>query len=194
MKVLFEASVTDWIQAIATLVTLFVAIITYSLSRKMYHTPFKTFIRPYTLRSSEDSQRLIINLKNAGPGIAFNLSVKTIRLSGLINDGINTNFVWKEYSYTFAEGPNEVTPNSDIVFEFEHSIGIKLTDPFILSWESISGQKVVSYWAYGRKNWQQRFTLMNKKQVLGYKIHRIIYWLKRPINRLRRNYRRWISK
>ncbi|MNK90515.1 hypothetical protein D3C87_1105720 [compost metagenome] len=192
MKVLFEASITDWIQAVATLVTLFVAIITYSLSRKMYHTPFKTFIRPYKLRS-QDPEHLLITLKNAGPGIAFNLNVKTLHFKGMINDPINPNLIWKEDGYTFAEGPNEVVPNSDFMFEFEYK-GITLSDPFIISWESISGKRNVSYWKYGRNNREQRFTLMNRRQVLNYKIHRLVLWIITPYKRLRRNYRFWKSR
>lgn len=134
-----DGSITDWMQGLSAVVTLILAAVTYSLSRKMLHTPYRTFLKPKRYKSNNDYQKLQLYVTNLGPNIALNIKV-TIEGGTVIQ----------------ANGPEELEPGGEACFTIE-ATGFKFTDPVKITWESVSGEQKATVWKYGRTSNEEFF-------------------------------------
>ncbi|SFS76072.1 hypothetical protein [Paenibacillus sp. 453mf] len=176
-------SITDWIQAIFGVLTGLLALITYSLSRKVYHGPSLTFLRPIKLKSNNEHQVEII-LFNAGPGIAFNVNVKSLYIKRRTTVG---NMLFYDDGYTRTIGEPELQSNSQGNYTFETHL-LQLQAPFIITWETVTGKKLKSYWRYGNVLNEIDFYKLSRWGIFLFKLKRIIANILTPYYRLKKRY------
>lgn len=186
-----EPSLTDWIQAITAAATGLLAVGTFSLSRGMYHAPFKTFLRPVRFKSNSEFQPTI-HLLNIGPGIAFNVSVKMLHYKSIEQDPLTNNKLWYDDSFIFAVGPQEIKQDVEGRYTFTDNCLLPHY-PILIEWNTITGKTMKSYWKYGRTYSSEVFTRLNNYEVLLFKSKRIWTTLRSPILKLRLFHRKKIA-
>lgn len=178
------STITDWLQAVSAIATGGLALVTYTLSRGMYHAPYRTFLRPTKVKSSSDYS-VEVHLLNIGPGIAYNVTISSLCYKNLKIDPLVPNKTWYEEYYLQAKGPEEIKQDQTLVYEFEEST-LFLTEPIIINWETITGKKVKMYWKYSRAYKETYFSRLSQFEIIIFKLKRAYKTTLSPMVRLRK--------
>lgn len=155
-------TITDWIQAISTVVTGTLALVAYNLSRKAYHAPFRTYLRPIKV-GTNDSREFTVTVHNTGPGIAFNVNVYGFYKK--IIPPVVDSMVEYQSLITNAAGAQDVKQGTDESYSFSEE-SVLLDDPIIISWESVTGKKYRTYWIYDKHLSGEYYAQLNWRSAL----------------------------
>ncbi len=135
IKAVSSPTVTDWIQALSSVITLGVVVFTYKLTRRMSHDPYQALLKlEGIIHGTGDNSKIRIKVKNWGPGIADDICLRNIRTK-LKRDTIT------------ADGYTTLISEQDSIYIFP-AYDIRLQTIFQVTWTTTSGQKRTSYWRY----------------------------------------------
>lgn len=161
MEVQYTFSITDAVQAFAALVTLILALVTYSLSRRSYHTPFVSTLRPVDIIPFEHETKF--SVFNSGPGVAYNICL-------LVDRGTPyAKRIWAQ-----SIGSEEILSRDKGTFLIDKppvSSGLVLS----LEWETISGRKTRTYWiCYANERGRLGFKRIGKLTVISKRVKSLL--------------------
>lgn len=133
-----------WLQAIGSLILLIVTSVYVSYTYRIIHSPHKTILKP--IKIDVESNGLTISIQNIGPNIAYNVMLETVVYK--INE--------KAREIIVERSDFEVKPNEEAEYLFSQYT-TELKYPFIISWETVTGQKSISEWFYSNKYGKEKF-------------------------------------
>jgi hypothetical protein len=112
----------------------------------MLHSMHRTYLKPTVIKF--EMSRISIIIKNIGPGIALNISLK----SELLKNPLLEEKKGKEvFERKVAEGSFELKPNEEKEYYFDQGFTSDLKHPITICWRSVTGEKQKSKWIYSGK-------------------------------------------
>jgi hypothetical protein len=126
-------TLTDWIQASSSAITLIVVCFTFQLTRRMSHDPYQSLIKPEEIiYGTGEYSKINIRVNNWGPGVADDIYFKNMRT----RRGTDT---------LTASGPAVLLKGEHGTYVFP-SFEIRLQTIFVLTCSTTSGQQLTTYW------------------------------------------------
>lgn len=135
-------SITDIIEALSALATVFLAVIAYWLSKRTYHTPYLALLRP--IKSHAKERVTTVTIVNGGPNTAYNVTISTKLVSSIVWSENEISLPTKKY---IASGPRDIVAGETAEYNFSgHTIDPG--EPLIVKCETLSGKVIKTHWAY----------------------------------------------
>jgi hypothetical protein len=140
---LFEA-VWNFLKDAAPVATLLTTVIYVILTSKLVHSSHAAHLRPVSVNTKDRSW--LIKIQNFGPGIATNVKVETVVMTDFVFDPTQPQSLmgWETRDIKIANGPFEIQPNVEAVYEFKYLMSFK--EPFFISWKTVTGKKLKNAW------------------------------------------------
>lgn len=174
---------------------LLISIYSLYLSKKAMSVSGMTKIRPVEFNFWNNNNSIWNNsnsssmkLFNTGPGVAYNVRLLFHSIDNLKVDPYIRSKVWYDDKVRQSVGSHDIQPNTESIYELnDNFLSFNHTRPLIISYELSSGLRIKTYWKYhiGEIRYE-KFTKLNKVQIILYKITSIILNLRSPVMKLKR--------
>lgn len=183
-----KSSVTDWIQAMGSIVALFIAYVSLVISKRSLDTGVRTQLRVTKVTFSRErfpSTEFVVMITNSGRNDAFEISVdghffenfSRVELKGKgykFYDYTKNRLIGNIEIKSGETGTYSLSRDSHFAFDYK--------SPLILRYELASGTVVKHYWKVntGGSNIKGMFIKMSPFEIIKFKVYRIWTEIKHP--------------